>query len=301
MKISNHQQIYESVSVLDSDDLVDNACEGLLAIMELVPERKIIGYQVGGGNGVRYEHFNAIKNGIYMPGSKRCYWVGRFDVEVDDLPEIGCVYIKPSKGEFYAYATVRKIKKFPKRVFCQCRKAKAYYEVITTRLLMFDVERDKTADRGKTLIVELSYFAIGEDGSVWLAIDVNKKRSWQNYNDLHDGHHIGPGALSLLADKKYLWLVETSENCINDRYSAKMCFGVEEEYIKSLVFARDAPLTETGRKRPILHWVASHKRRIEKGVDVDVRKHLRGISSFPLAGLDFKITQPYKGVKEIAA
>lgn len=90
------------------------------------------------------------------------------------------------------------------------------------------------------------------------------------------------------ADRKYLWNVETNDE------TAKVTFGVYPEQIKSLFYSRDLPLTETGRKRPILHWVSAHQRRIKEGIDIDIEKHLRGCTEFIFNGTSFKITRPAK-------
>lgn len=89
-------------------------------------------------------------------------------------------------------------------------------------------------------------------------------------------------------DRKYLWNVVANEGI------AKTTFGVYPEEIKSLFYAREMPMTETGSKRPILHWVAAHMRRIKYGIDIDIEKHLRGINEFIYNGTKFTITRPLK-------
>lgn len=96
------------------------------------------------------------------------------------------------------------------------------------------------------------------------------------------------GALGYKADSKYLWNVQAIEE------TSKATFGVYPSQIKSLLYARDLPLTATGRKRPILHWVRSHRRRMQNGTEVDIDKHLRGISEFEMNGTQFRITRPVK-------
>jgi hypothetical protein len=94
--------------------------------------------------------------------------------------------------------------------------------------------------------------------------------------------------MTLYQDKRYLWNVCAQEQ------QAKATFGVYPEQIKSLFYSRNLPQTETGRKRPILHWVAAHRRRIKEGIDIDIEKHLRGINEFEWHGTKFTITQPIK-------
>jgi hypothetical protein len=90
-------------------------------------------------------------------------------------------------------------------------------------------------------------------------------------------------------DRRYLWNVTAKEGI------AKATFSVYPEQVKSLFYARDMPMTETGRKRPILHWVAAHNRRLKNGIDVDIDKHLRGINEFVYQGTKFVISRPLKG------
>lgn len=93
------------------------------------------------------------------------------------------------------------------------------------------------------------------------------------------------------SDRKYLWNVAAIE------HEAKVLFGVYPEQIKSLFYARSLPLSTTGRKRPILHWVAAHKRRLKNGIDINIEKYLRGTEDFTMDGTTFRITQPVKQPK----
>jgi hypothetical protein len=97
--------------------------------------------------------------------------------------------------------------------------------------------------------------------------------------------------LQIYQDRRYLWNVCAKEGV------AKATFAVHPEQIKSLFYARDLPMTETGRKRPILHWVSSHQRRMKSGTDVDIEKYLRGTHEFVYNNTKFEITNPTKEVK----
>lgn len=98
-------------------------------------------------------------------------------------------------------------------------------------------------------------------------------------------------AIKFFQDRRYLWNVTAKEGI------AKASFGCYPEEIKSLFYSRELPMTETGRKRPILHWVAAHNRRIKSGIEVDIEKHLRGINEFIYQGTKFIITRPIKDTK----
>lgn len=97
--------------------------------------------------------------------------------------------------------------------------------------------------------------------------------------------------LQIYQDRRYLWNVCAKEGI------AKATFAVHPEQIKSLFYARDLPMTDTGRKRPILHWVRSHQRRMKEGTDVSVEKYLRGTHEFVYNNTKFEITNPTKDIK----
>lgn len=95
-------------------------------------------------------------------------------------------------------------------------------------------------------------------------------------------------AIQIFQDRKFLWNVVAKEG------HAKATFTVYPEQIKSLFYARDLPMTESGRKRPILHWVQSHRRRMKEGTDISIEKYLRGTQEFVFNNTQFEITSPLK-------
>lgn len=100
--------------------------------------------------------------------------------------------------------------------------------------------------------------------------------------------------INIFCDKRHLWQVQTREPTILTKHPTALTVGVSPEHIKSLFYARSLPLTESGRKRPILHWVRAHHRRIADGIDIDVSQHLRGITGFEMGGFEWSITNPVK-------
>lgn len=62
--------------------------------------------------------------------------------------------------------------------------------------------------------------------------------------------------------------------------------------VKSLLYARSLPMTATGRKRPILHLVAAHRRRIKEGIDIDIEQFLRGVRKVEMGGAIFEVRAP---------
>lgn len=101
-------------------------------------------------------------------------------------------------------------------------------------------------------------------------------------------------ALQYLADSRYCWSIEARE----DKAFVKL--GATTEQIKSVLYARDTPLSATGRKRPILHLVEAHKRRLRSGVDVDVSSFLKGVTTVSMGGTEFRVSPPPKLLSELS-
>lgn len=93
-------------------------------------------------------------------------------------------------------------------------------------------------------------------------------------------------ALQMLADKRHCWTITAQEK------AARAHLGCMKQEVKSLLYARSLPMTTTGRKRPILHLVESHKRRMRNGIDVDVTAFLRGQQTIEIGGTVFKVNPP---------
>ena len=95
------------------------------------------------------------------------------------------------------------------------------------------------------------------------------------------------------SDRRFLWNVSLYYR-FSKEFNMWIDFGVHEEHVKSLFFARDTPLSNTGRKRPIQHWVSSHQRRVRDGIKINIAQYLRGITEFKMYGYDFLIISPRK-------
>jgi hypothetical protein len=53
---------------------------------------------------------------------------------------------------------------------------------------------------------------------------------------------------------------------------------------------RDGPMAASGRRKALLHWVASHIRRKPTGGETTVQSHTRGACEFTVDGLRVAIT-----------
>jgi hypothetical protein len=99
---------------------------------------------------------------------------------------------------------------------------------------------------------------------------------------------MGSCCVSGWQDRRFLWNVTATDG------QQKAMFGVYPAEVKSLFYSRKEPVTATGRLRPILHWVKSHRRRLKKGIEIDIDDHLRGSNKFIMDGYEFKVERPEK-------
>jgi hypothetical protein len=283
------EEIKESISILDSEELVNKAYEGLLTVLSLYPEGKGLEcYSLNHEQGIDGDIFTPLITGLYIPGSKRLYWAGHVDVSVDLIMERGSVYLEPPDDCDYSFVSVVEMDKFPKHIYNGDPSSRHLFKVITVYFYKKQFQKEK-GKVGKTTC----YFSISQDGSIYQAVDTHFIA-----RIFREQYETGPGAISLLADRLYIWNIETREPNTSFGFPAMVTFGIEMEMVKSLVYARSLPLTESGRKRPILHWVRAHQRRMKDGIEIDIEKFLRGVTGFNMGGLEFGITRPIKTPKK---
>lgn len=67
-------------------------------------------------------------------------------------------------------------------------------------------------------------------------------------------------------------------------------FPVPIDDYKEVFSGRGGPLLESGKKKAIIHWVASHLRMKKNDDPVIVRKHIRGVQSFVIDGISVVIS-----------
>lgn len=299
--IALNTQINYTWNLEDSGDLVDITYQGLISIMKLLDRDKTdnvtfmnLGYQYSTKD---FGPTMALAHGVYYPGVTRAYFVNDIDIGSDELIEEGCMVLPPSSdtGELFRWVFVKKRGGLDGKKWlipANARKPLAFY---TSDMTIINDGNDRLAR-----LANRSAFAVLSDGKVVpchsreaLRDESRGFRKSLLSNNKIMGYHWGPAAVNLLNDSRHLWLVEVGEP-VTRKINATLRFGVDSEWVKSLLIAREAPLTESGRKRPILHWVKEHKRRLQNKEDIDISKHLRGITEVTMSDLKFKITQPVK-------
>lgn len=210
-----------------------------------------------------------------------------FDVANDPLPVSGCFATRPSGKLLASMPDAYLFMVHVKRAealgrYWHKRKAGTLYEMLTV-----DV-------RGDGMHGERRYFTVAPNGETWAcdqAIPESSMgaRSVTHHHEPHWLEETGAWAavvLQFLADRRFCWSISAQEKV------ARAHLGCMQEEVKSLLYARSLPMTATGRKRPILHLVQAHKRRLKNGTDVDVSTFLRGQQVVEIGGTVFRVNPP---------
>lgn len=221
-----------------------------------------------------------------------------FDIGNDALPRSGCFSWRPlvshSLGEYSGYLLslhVRQATSLGKN--WHRRGGGVLYEALIL------------AAENEGIEGERFFFTVSKGGEV-IACDV-RYPAVRGYSSgspskflRHDPAHLrqreiwASVAMQMIADRRFCWVITGEEK------SARAHLGCMQEEVKSLLYARSLPMTNTGRKRPILHLVEAHKRRIKNGVDVDVSAFLRGQQVVEIGGTLFRVSPPESMRKEVS-
>lgn len=207
--------------------------------------------------------------GPYLPGKDRLVWPDHFDMRNDRLPSAACVSLAGETEEHYRHtALIERIRELPAGVG---KIDPPYYRV---SYLMF---RHHGPVEGFT-----AYFTVDPAGRIHLA--PMGDYAWTEGDN--EAISVVAQTLQSEADRRLCWQIEAKEKV------AHVYLGCQAEQVKSLLYARSLPLSETGRKRPILHLVAAHRRRLQNGTDIDITEHLRGVSEIEMGGTLFRVHAP---------
>lgn len=240
--------------------------------------------------------------GCYFYASDRQVWGDSYDISVDGIPKNASLSMKITNNEMMAdwlrteYCRtifISKLNELPPMVISKNKGNRNITEIPYSLTIL-------SATASERLHLQKTFVTLDQNGFVHgcfarsnqtgLLYPLCAKSS--SYNEQVSSDEAWTYAtLGAEGDKKYLWNVTAKED------KAKATFTVYPEEIKSLFYSRELPMTVTGRKRPMLHWVASHRRRMKEGIEIDIEKHLRGITEFEYNGTLFEITRPIKEKK----
>lgn len=224
-------------------------------------------------------------HGFYLPCVKRISLLGQVDMKNDRLLDYAGLVNYAIDGGDIGFVSMRKIGLLPMG-WAQIHRGTNY---AFTMLYKRDEKTFKGAKQPIGMMVR--YLTVADDGRMLPAHRLNSAPSVATVNRAVAA--TAAITLNLNNDARGLWNVRVAESVMGS-WKTPLRLGTSAEHVKSLFYARQAPLTESGRKRPILHWVRAHQRRIKEGIDIDVMKHLRGIEQFEMDGMEFEITQPVK-------
>lgn len=228
-------------------------------------------------------------HGLWLPCSERIAHLGGIDILNDGLPDFAAIPVL-HEGKPSYFASVRRIDR--PAGWSVFGRPEAYYH-----LMIFDLPK-KPTDKGglpksrrqdADMVQTFNHVSAVIDG-VFVPCSLNGHSYAARWSA--EAARITSATLGVVTDFRNLWNVQTEESVIGDGTQTPIRLGVTPEQAKSLFYAREAPITDAGRKRPILHWVRCHKRRLAAGIDVDISKHLRGVTEFDMGGFGFKITSP---------
>jgi hypothetical protein len=282
--------------ILTSEHLSDLAYRAFLTLMA----KQYMSGQAGCLEPLDRDLAYLLIEGVYAPCVRRITYTRHVDQHVDGLPDHAAVFnISDCDKNDCTIEQVRRVDRFPPKVAAVVPGIK-YKHVCW--------HRDLTAcRRERRYNTNCNDVLSGYDG--YCTVAANDRVHHAVIHRPYGAHSVRANALHTVwpvlvlnawADRRYLWQVRTSDHVM--KFTATpLTLGVGEEHVKSLFYARTLPVTETGRKRPILHWVQAHARRLREGIEVDVRKHLRGITEFEMDGLKFEIISPDKGAERAEA
>lgn len=245
--------------------------------------------------------FQAYVDGFYLPCTERVVLSGQVDLKNDRLPEYaGLILFEGLQDEgSITFVNTQKLDATRNGVAFMPQATPLASTVMWREGDAITRADAKALGSGDLLQFHTAYISLMPDGRLLPAREMGVPKTMRR----HTGSdamfcQVTAATINAWEDRRYVWLVNTDEHVIgrSDRRTP-LQLGVDEGHVKSLFYARSLPVTDTGRKRPILHWVRAHQRRMKAGVDIDVRKHLRGNERFEMGGFNFAITQPRKEAK----
>jgi len=276
---------------LDDEAIADIAVNAMLLAMNNATRS-----MSNGSSSTINDYAPLVAYGVRFPWRERIALASQVDTMNDEVPRYACIGLVRSSRRVFAQAVAMSALRHqdvPKPVRTALCGATSIFRV--SWLTGWDgLPGSLTDDKTKDIetVVQGGFAGLMQDGIAIGSTESGRLCGWSA--------SLLPYIVSLHNDRRYFWEVSATEP-FTEGFDAKAIFSVDESYIKSLFYARSIPMTASGRLRPILHWVSAHKRRLEMGVDIDVRKHLRGIDAFAMHGVNFRITEPRKQVADTTA
>lgn len=248
-------------------------------------------------------------DGVYLPCVRRATYTHLIDRRNDGLADHAALFLlappvsiddnSPTQPwDNPAIMQVRRLERFPRRVVSMVPGER--YKWMHWHRLQNPNRHDRRwpggAHNKDILVGRDGYFTVTDDDRI---VHARYEFAFDTRWAARYAHNtVWPAVvLNAWADRRFLWQVQTKEKLLKHT-ETPLILGVEESHVQSLFYARSLPRTETGRKRPILHWVRAHERRLREGIEVDVKRHLRGVAEFDMDSLHFQIISPDKTAEQ---
>lgn len=273
--------------VLDSEELTNVVCRSFCALMA----KNYVSNPWGCYEGFDVDLGRLVVHGLYVPCVKRVAYTCQVDQRNDGLPWHAAVLFPNHKSEIEIHQ-LRRVDRFPIGMAAVSPGTRFRHVVWSREEFVNRREKRHYLSEKDVLVAYDAYLTVTPDDRVVHGLATRVK--WQRHPLWNAVTTVWPSIVfNAWGDRHCLWQVRTTEE-VAAGVPTPLTLGVSPEHVKSLFYARNLPVTETGRKRPILHWVKAHARRMAEGTDVDVRKHLRGITEFDMDGMHFQIVSPEK-------
>ena len=179
-----------------------------------------------------------------------------------------CMY----NGVFCKSMFIRKVDKLPKRYVCKGSKD-AVFEI-----------HYRYIDGSKSEYIRGVFGYNGHNINKAFTDMSSFKQTNYLLNNRYDNENFVL-TTSMFDDLADQWITEIT---LNDQ---SIIIGSNRDGVNKLSKLREEPLTITGRKKAIMHWVAEHTRLTKSGYS-DISTHTRGIDSFNIDDFSIRISPP---------
>lgn len=224
----------------------------------------------------------------HMPGKDRIVLphTHGFDLENDPLPEVRtCIFSVPAPERKSPHC-------------CYMRRINGHISPANLRALGVEVMPIDMPQYRATWISQDWKHPRGllMGMTIWCWVDANGKvrladspgTDWSIPEEHEAALDMTCTTLQAHADRRFCWEITADEGS----GGGKASIGCTAEEVKSLLYARELPVSATGRKRPIMHMVAAHRRRMKEGHEIDIEPFMRGVREVVMDGTKFSIRGP---------
>jgi len=266
----------------------------IAATIALYETRTDVECEVRGISNFNSSSFSRMKtHGVYIPAKGRVCIDPEFGLSVLKWPQSGCM----SFGSTYNTANDGNAEDDLLESYCRLVYFRRLNKLPSHSKMLalgdpYELIMAWPQDRGPVIGIT-SYLTINrKTGSIsqtfpaWYANNHGKISEFASDPDFDKERLALGAAIQFIDDRRHIWTI-TAQNDVS-----KVTVGADAESVKSLLYARSLPMTNTGRKRPILHIVHAHKRRVASGTEIQIDDFLRGSPEVVMDGTKYTVSAP---------